>query len=90
MVGCEGFRAMLLGKSGGGEELGAFYPIRPECQEDAPRTRFKPRVRLYASCFLLDTLASISSIPFEFPLLMVTHGVIFFTHCSCDIFVVIN
>ncbi|XP_021630025.1 rab GTPase-activating protein 22 isoform X2 [Manihot esculenta] len=43
MVGCEGFRAMLLGKSGGGEELGAFYPIRPECQEDAPRTRFKPR-----------------------------------------------
>ncbi|XP_073302282.1 rab GTPase-activating protein 22-like isoform X3 [Primulina huaijiensis] len=26
------------------EELDAYYPIRPECQADAPRTRFKARV----------------------------------------------
>ncbi|KAJ9176464.1 hypothetical protein P3X46_011773 [Hevea brasiliensis] len=43
MVGCEVFTSMLLKKSEGGEELGTFYPIRPEYQEDAPRTRFRPR-----------------------------------------------
>ncbi|XP_073054967.1 rab GTPase-activating protein 22-like isoform X2 [Primulina eburnea] len=26
------------------EELDAYYPIRPECQADAPRTKFKARV----------------------------------------------
>ncbi|XP_057985021.1 uncharacterized protein LOC110663353 isoform X1 [Hevea brasiliensis] len=43
MVGCEGLAGMLLKKSGGGEELGVFYPIRPECQENAPTTRFRLR-----------------------------------------------
>ncbi|XP_021888569.1 TBC1 domain family member 15-like isoform X2 [Carica papaya] len=28
---------------GGGEDLGAFYPIRPECKADTPKTRFKSR-----------------------------------------------
>ncbi|KAL3849983.1 hypothetical protein ACJIZ3_011865 [Penstemon smallii] len=26
------------------EELGSYYPIRPECQADVPKTRFKARV----------------------------------------------
>lgn len=25
-------------------ELNTFFPIRPECQADVPKTRFKPRV----------------------------------------------
>jgi hypothetical protein len=27
----------------GGEDLQGFYPVRPECQPDVPRTRFKSR-----------------------------------------------
>ncbi|XP_010526495.1 PREDICTED: TBC1 domain family member 15-like isoform X1 [Tarenaya hassleriana] len=27
----------------GGEDLQGFYPVRPECQSDVPRTRFKSR-----------------------------------------------
>ncbi|XP_021631580.1 rab GTPase-activating protein 22 isoform X2 [Manihot esculenta] len=43
MVGCEGLAGLLCKKSGGEEELGVFYPIRPECQENASRTRFRLR-----------------------------------------------
>ncbi|XP_020539280.1 TBC1 domain family member 15 isoform X2 [Jatropha curcas] len=39
MVGC----GVFMKKPEGGEEVGAFYPIRTECQEEAPKTRFKPR-----------------------------------------------
>lgn len=27
-----------------GEELDSYYPVRPECQADVPKTRFKARV----------------------------------------------
>ncbi|XP_028777055.1 TBC1 domain family member 15 [Neltuma alba] len=33
----------MFGKADGTTELDAFYPIRPECIADVPKTRFKPR-----------------------------------------------
>uniref|UniRef100_A0A2P2M8Y9 Uncharacterized protein MANES_12G034300 n=1 Tax=Rhizophora mucronata TaxID=61149 RepID=A0A2P2M8Y9_RHIMU len=30
-------------RKAGGDEFGDFYPTRPECQADLPKTRFKPR-----------------------------------------------
>jgi len=38
----------------GGEDLQGFYPVRPECQPDVPRTRFKSRVPFFFSitCFM--------------------------------------
>ncbi|TYG93956.1 hypothetical protein ES288_A11G151700v1 [Gossypium darwinii] len=33
----------MFGKKAGTEELEAFYPIRPECVAEIPKTRFKPR-----------------------------------------------
>ncbi|XP_022758461.1 TBC1 domain family member 15-like isoform X2 [Durio zibethinus] len=33
----------MFGKNPGTEELEAFYPIRPECIADVPKTRFRPR-----------------------------------------------
>ncbi|KAL1329905.1 hypothetical protein HN51_047090 [Arachis hypogaea] len=33
----------VLARSSGATELNDFYPIRPECQADAPAPRFKPR-----------------------------------------------
>ncbi|GMI66428.1 hypothetical protein like AT2G20440 [Hibiscus trionum] len=35
--------AKIFGKKAGTEELETFYPVRPECVPDIPRTRFKPR-----------------------------------------------
>ncbi|TYJ28178.1 hypothetical protein E1A91_A07G241200v1 [Gossypium mustelinum] len=34
----------LFGGNAGTEELEAFYPIRPDCLADIPKTRFRPRV----------------------------------------------
>ncbi|XP_057428017.1 rab GTPase-activating protein 22-like isoform X2 [Lotus japonicus] len=42
MIGCGGLCRVLM-RSSGTTELNTFYPIRPECQADAPTTRFKPR-----------------------------------------------
>ncbi|KAJ7972624.1 TBC1 domain family member 15 [Quillaja saponaria] len=42
MVVCKGL-TMILMKKAGTTELDAFYPIRSECQDDAPKTHFKPR-----------------------------------------------
>ncbi|XP_048233010.1 rab GTPase-activating protein 22 isoform X6 [Ricinus communis] len=39
MFGC----GMFKKKPEGGDDIGTFYPIRPECQADAPKPRFKPR-----------------------------------------------
>ncbi|WCJ38293.1 Ypt/Rab-GAP domain of gyp1p superfamily protein [Euphorbia peplus] len=39
MVGCAAF---MFGTKGS-EDLEAFYPVRPECQADVPKARFKPR-----------------------------------------------
>ncbi|KAF3502366.1 hypothetical protein F2Q69_00040650 [Brassica cretica] len=36
------FCCAFMWKSGG-EDLQGFYPVRPECQSDVPRTRFKSR-----------------------------------------------
>ncbi|KAA3459569.1 TBC1 domain family member 15 [Gossypium australe] len=36
--------AELFGGNAGTEELEAFYPIRPDCLADIPKTRFRPRV----------------------------------------------
>ncbi|XP_048233006.1 rab GTPase-activating protein 22 isoform X2 [Ricinus communis] len=36
-------RHFLNKKPEGGDDIGTFYPIRPECQADAPKPRFKPR-----------------------------------------------
>lgn len=36
--------AGLLFSKAGAEDLEAFYPIRPECRADIPKTRFKPRM----------------------------------------------
>ncbi|XVE72902.1 hypothetical protein DITRI_Ditri11bG0075500 [Diplodiscus trichospermus] len=33
----------MFGRNAGTEELEAFYPIRPECVADIPKTRFRPR-----------------------------------------------
>ncbi|KAI4301073.1 hypothetical protein L6164_034389 [Bauhinia variegata] len=43
MIWKVGFGGLWGMKSAGATELDAFYPIRPECQEDVPKTRFKPR-----------------------------------------------
>ncbi|KAK7267422.1 hypothetical protein RIF29_20096 [Crotalaria pallida] len=42
MIGCGGLWRSLM-KSSGATELNSFYPIRPECLNDVPPTRFKPR-----------------------------------------------
>ncbi|CAN1245209.1 TBC1 domain family member 15 [Linum grandiflorum] len=34
---------LLCGMTSGDAEIGDFYPIRPECIADVPKTRFKPR-----------------------------------------------
>ncbi|CAI0434525.1 unnamed protein product [Linum tenue] len=34
---------VLCGIPTGDAEIGDFYPIRPECQADVPKTRFRPR-----------------------------------------------
>ncbi|CAN1766745.1 TBC1 domain family member 15 [Linum perenne] len=34
---------VLCGMTGGDVDIGDFYPIRPECLADVPKTRFKPR-----------------------------------------------
>ncbi|XVF72037.1 hypothetical protein PTKIN_Ptkin12aG0089200 [Pterospermum kingtungense] len=36
--------AEIFGRNAGTEELEAFYPIKPECIADVPKTRFRPRV----------------------------------------------
>ncbi|KAA3474922.1 TBC1 domain family member 15 isoform X2 [Gossypium australe] len=47
----------MFGKKAGTEELEAFYPIRPECVAEIPKTRFKPRVCIiYSSLPLLKFL----------------------------------
>ncbi|XVF81016.1 hypothetical protein PTKIN_Ptkin15bG0122500 [Pterospermum kingtungense] len=33
----------LFGRNAGTEDLEAFYPIKPECLADIPKTRFRPR-----------------------------------------------
>lgn len=43
-------------KTSGTTELNSFYPIRPECQNDVPATRFKPRVRFSAQNYVLFLL----------------------------------
>lgn len=30
------------------------YPIRPDCRDDAPKTRFKPRVFLSPDCYIIS------------------------------------
>ncbi|KAK8565275.1 hypothetical protein V6N12_058842 [Hibiscus sabdariffa] len=35
--------AKMFGKKAGTEELETFYPIKPDCVADVPKTRFKPR-----------------------------------------------
>ncbi|KAK6259936.1 hypothetical protein SCA6_014410 [Theobroma cacao] len=42
MVGWEAIAGMF-GKNAGTEDLEAFYPVRPECKADIPKTRFRPR-----------------------------------------------
>jgi hypothetical protein len=45
MVGCGGLTEIVdIMKRTGAEDLGDFYPIRPDCQADTPKPRFKPRV----------------------------------------------
>ncbi|KAH1074484.1 hypothetical protein J1N35_026812 [Gossypium stocksii] len=39
--------AELFGGNAGTEELQAFYPIRPNCLADIPKTRFRPRVTIF-------------------------------------------
>lgn len=34
----------------GGEDLDSYYPIRPECQADVPKVRFKARVGILYRC----------------------------------------
>ncbi|XP_019433050.1 PREDICTED: TBC1 domain family member 15 [Lupinus angustifolius] len=43
MIGCGGLWRRVFMMSSGATELNTFYPIRPECQNDVPVTRFKPR-----------------------------------------------
>lgn len=44
MVGCGGLTEIVdIMKRTGAEDLGDFYPIRPDCQADTPKPRFKPR-----------------------------------------------
>ncbi|XP_050208481.1 rab GTPase-activating protein 22 isoform X2 [Mercurialis annua] len=43
MFGCEGLTSIFIKKPEGGDDMEAFYPIRPECQADVPKPRFKPR-----------------------------------------------
>ena len=45
--------AEIFGRNAGTEELEAFYPIRPECIADIPKTRFRPRVCIFYSPLLL-------------------------------------
>lgn len=42
MVCCEGLTGILMKNSANGE-VDSFYAIRPECQSDVPKIRFKPR-----------------------------------------------
>lgn len=48
MLGCK----MIMKKSGG-SELEEFYPVKPECRNDVPKPRFRPRV---SSPFLVPLL----------------------------------
>lgn len=34
----------------GGEDLDSYYPVRPECQADVPKVRFKARVGILYHC----------------------------------------
>lgn len=45
MVGRGGLTGIVnIMKRTGAEDLGDFYPIRPDCLADTPKPRFKPRV----------------------------------------------
>lgn len=54
MFGC----GMILNRSDG-VDLNAFYPVRPECNDDARKTRFKVKVdfahvfALYGLCVFM-------------------------------------
>lgn len=50
MVCCEGLTGILMKNSANGE-VDSFYAIRPECQSDVPKIRFKPRVSISAFFF---------------------------------------
>ena len=50
MVCCEGWTGILMKNSSNGE-MDSFYAIRPECQADVPKIRFKPRVPISAILF---------------------------------------
>ncbi|WRX09707.1 Rab-GAP-TBC domain - like 2 [Theobroma cacao] len=52
MVGWEAIAGMF-GKNAGTEDLEAFYPVRPECKADIPKTRFRPRVCIFYLPLLL-------------------------------------
>ncbi|TYJ96322.1 TBC1 domain family member 15-like [Cucumis melo var. makuwa] len=41
MLGCVKLSGILMTNTAAATELDAFYPIRPECQADIPKTRFK-------------------------------------------------
>lgn len=43
----------MFGKNAGTEDLEAFYPVRPECKADIPKTRFRPRVCIFYLPLLL-------------------------------------
>ncbi|XP_031385655.1 TBC1 domain family member 15 [Punica granatum] len=55
MLGCKMFRS-----TSGAAELEQFYPVRPECRNDVPKPRFKPRagktlsMRKWESAFSAD------------------------------------
>ena len=44
MLGCVKLSGILMTNTAAATELDAFYPIRPECQADIPKTRFKIKV----------------------------------------------
>ncbi|KAE9589916.1 putative Rab-GTPase-TBC domain-containing protein [Lupinus albus] len=43
MIGYGGLCKRVFMMKSGATELDTFYPVRPECQNDVPHTRFKPR-----------------------------------------------
>lgn len=49
-------------KNSGSGELEAFFPLRPECQADVPKTRFKPRVGTSLNSLLVIFANSLLSI----------------------------
>lgn len=55
-------------KNSSSEELDSYYPVRPECLADVPKTRFKARVcfTLFHISFLSFYMILFSHYPFSF------------------------